>query len=132
MTDEFDEIADPDFLLKAIEEAGAAGARKAAYEAQETMLRACKAVERQVTQLNTSTQILGDQKAALKEASQSLWMTAATQIIIVTACSALLLFAAGAAYHYVIKPPKEVNVFYGCVKGTPQKCEMWKRVDIAK
>lgn len=133
MTDEFDvfdEIAKPDFLLKAVEEAGAKGAYRGAATATQHLLKACQEIERQVKAKDRSTEILRRQEKALKEASEALSMAQLRQIAAVVVFGSIFIVAACGGFHFVLKEPREVP--YGCTKWEGSKCTNWTKLKYAE
>jgi len=123
MSDEFDEIASPDYLLKAMREAGRAGAA----EGSSHLLAACQELERQVKAQGQAAQVLARQERALKEAATALPWTMIYQLAAIIVGGSILLAGAGVAWHFIGKEPRDV--YYGCIKGTPENCTMWKKLD---
>lgn len=123
MSDEFDEIASPDYLLKAMREAGRAGAA----EGSQHLLAACQELERQVKAQSQSAQVLGRQEKALKEAAQAFSMVQLRQLAAIIVGGAILIAGGGVAWHFIGKEPREV--LYGCTKWEGENCLRWQNLD---
>lgn len=127
MADEFDEIASPEFLLKAMEESGAKGAYRGGSEATRHLLDACQSLERQVKAQGHAAQVLERQEMALKQASAALSWAMMYQIAAVIVGGSILLAGAGVAWHFIGKEPREV--LYGCTKWEGERCLRWLNLD---
>lgn len=126
MTDEFDDIASPEYLLKAMREAGRAGAA----EGSSHLLAACQELERQVKAQGQAAQVLARQEKALKEAATALSWAMIYQIAAVIVGGSILLAGAGVAWHFIGKEPREVP--YGCTKWEGAKCATWTKLKYAE
>lgn len=126
MADEFDEIASPEYLLKAMREAGRAGAA----EGSSHLLAACQELERQVKAQGQAAQVLARQEKALKEAATALSWAMIYQIAAVVVGGSILLAGAGVAWHFIGKEPREVP--YGCTKWEGAKCATWTKLKYAE
>lgn len=126
MADEFDEIASPEYLLKAMREAGRAGAA----EGSSHLLAACQELERQVKAQGQAAQVLARQEKALKEAATALSWAMIYQIAAVVVGGSILLAGAGVAWHFIGKEPREVP--YGCTKWEGDKCATWTKLKYAE
>jgi len=127
MADEFDEIASPDFLLKAVETSGAKGAFDGASRAAHPLFAACQEIERQIKVQDRSAEVLRRQETALKEAALALTMGQLRQLAVIVVSGAILIAAGGAAWHFIGKEPREV--LYGCTQWEGKNCLRWQNLD---